>query len=97
VSGFTEPARALQEFEADPQRYDAVVTDVLMPGLSGFDVARRMLGIRPGLPIVVTSGHIGPEEYATLAEIGVQDFVLKPTVIEELQATLKRVLSPRPR
>jgi PAS domain S-box-containing protein len=97
VSGFTEPARALRDFEANPQRYDAVVTDVLMPGLSGFDLARRLLSIRPGLPIVVTSGHIGPDEYALLTEIGVQEFVLKPTVIDDLHATLARVLSPRPR
>jgi PAS domain S-box-containing protein len=97
VSGFTEPARALQDFEADPQRYDAVVTDVLMPGLSGFDLARRLLSVRPGLPIVVTSGHIGPDEYALLTEIGVQEFVLKPTVMDDLHATLARVLSPRPR
>jgi len=93
VIGFTDPLRALQDFESEPTRYDAVITDVLMPGLTGFELARRLLQARPGLPIVVTSGHIGPDEFATLTEIGVQEFVLKPTVIDELHATLRRALA----
>ena len=100
--GHTDPQRALELFESDPGQFDAVVTDVMMPGLSGFDLARRLLSIRPGLPIVVTSGHIGPDEFATLTDIGVQEFVLKPTVIDELHAALTRALAaatprdPRP-
>jgi len=43
----------------------------------------------------VTSGDIGPDQFATLTEIGVQEFVLKPTVIDELHATLTRALRNR--
>jgi PAS domain S-box-containing protein len=93
VVGYSDARRALELFESDPRQFDAVVTDVVMPELSGFDLARRLLSIRPGLPIVVTSGHIGPDEFATLTDIGVQEFVHKPTVIDELHAALRRALA----
>jgi len=93
VVGSSDPRRALEIFESDPRQFDAVVTDVVMPELSGFDLARRLLSIRPDLPIVVTSGHIGPDEFATLTEIGVREFVHKPTVIDELHAALRRALA----
>jgi CheY-like chemotaxis protein len=57
---------ALLEFHANP--YDMVITDVSLPVMSGLDLARNLLHIRPTLPIIVASGypmdfgmlHLGP-------------------------------------
>ncbi len=72
VTGCTDPATALKEFLRDPEGIDAVVTDLSMPGMSGFDCAREMLAIRPDLPIVLTSGYVRPEDEALAREIGIQ-------------------------
>ena len=48
---------ALRLFQADPNRFDAVMLDVVMPGLSGPETLQRMLAIRPDLPCVLTTGH----------------------------------------
>ncbi len=72
VTGCTDPATALKEFLRDPEGIDAVVTDLSMPGMSGFDCAREMLAIRPDLPIVLTSGYVRPEDEALAREIGIR-------------------------
>ena len=57
--GFTSSAAALAAFRADPQRFDALITDERMPGMSGSALIREVRGIRNGIPIVLMSGYIG--------------------------------------
>ena len=92
VTGCTDPATALKEFLRDPDGIDAVVTDLSMPGMSGFDCAREMLAIRPELPIVLTSGYVRPEDEALAREIGIRAVCSKPTALNELGKTLGEVM-----
>lgn len=46
---------ALQEFKQ--QRFDIVITDVSLPAMSGLDLARNILSIKPTMPIIVASGY----------------------------------------
>jgi CheY-like chemotaxis protein len=93
VTGAVDPLQALESFQSDPSRYDAVVVDFSMPGVSGLDFARAVLRVRPGLPIIVTSGSLPPEEVARLTEAGVAAVVHKPSPPQELANALKRVLA----
>jgi CheY-like chemotaxis protein len=52
-------AEAIDLVRQNPQAFDVVLTDLSMPGLSGTDVAREVMRIRPGLPVVLTSGYAG--------------------------------------
>jgi CheY-like chemotaxis protein len=92
VTGCTDPATALKEFLRDPEGIDAVVTDLSMPGMSGFDCAREMLAIRPDLPIVLTSGYVRPEDEAQAREIGIRAVCSKPAALNELGKTLGEVM-----
>ena len=91
VSGYTEARRALEEFRARPQDFDAVVTDLSMPGMSGFELAGELLGIRPEIPIVMTSGYLRPEDQEKALQMGLRDLILKPDTIEQLGRTLDRI------
>jgi len=91
VSGFTQAALALEAFAAAPDAFDIVVTDLSMPGLNGIEVARRMLALRPGLPVLLMSGYLRPEEAERAQEIGIREIVRKPAAIEELGAALARL------
>ena len=93
VTGCTDPATALKEFLRDPEGIDAVVTDLSMPGMSGFDCAREMLAIRPDLPIVLTSGYVRPEDEAQAREIGIRAVCSKPAALNELGKTLGEVMA----
>ncbi|HKE95495.1 MAG TPA: PAS domain-containing protein [Povalibacter sp.] len=92
VRGYTDPAQALKDFQAQPQDFDAVVTDLSMPGMSGFHLAQALLQIRPDLPIVLTTGYVRPEDKETARHRGIRELILKPDTIEELGRTLDRLL-----
>ena len=69
-----------------------MVADFNMPGLSGLEVAKELQRIRPGLPVVITSGYITEELTASARAVGVREVVYKPNTVDELCATLQRLL-----
>jgi PAS domain S-box-containing protein len=95
VTGCVDAVQALQDFRADPSSFDAVVSDLSMPGMSGIEFARELKAIRPDLPIVMTSGYIRDEDIGAVRSLGISDLVLKPNTVEELGAVLHRVLTAK--
>ena len=59
ASTFTSSAAALAAFRSDSESYDAVVTDERMPGTSGTELIRAVRDIRPTIPIMLVTGHVG--------------------------------------
>jgi CheY-like chemotaxis protein len=96
ITGHTDPAEALQAFRSRPHDFDVVVTDLSMPGMSGFDLARGLLEIRPETPVVMTSGYLRPEDQETASRIGIRALILKPNTVEELGLVLDKLLRDRP-
>lgn len=91
VTTLHSPHEALQLFRADPQRFDLIVTDQTMPGLSGDELAREMLAIRPSLPIIICSGHSELDE-ATALDLGVRRLLAKPVTNATLCAAVRDCL-----
>jgi signal transduction histidine kinase/ActR/RegA family two-component response regulator len=95
VSAYSNSAQALQEFRAHADEFDAMVTDISMPGLSGIELVREVLQVRPDLPVVITSGYIRPEDTASAQRLGVKDVIPKPNTVEDFAEVLSRVISER--
>ena len=91
VTGYIDAARALQKFQSNPRDFDAVVTDLSMPGMSGFDLAAEVLATRADTPIVMTSGYVRPEDQERALRMGLRDLILKPDTIEQLGRTLDQI------
>ena len=92
VTGAVDPLQALESFQSDPSRYDAVVVDNSMPGISGLELARAILRLRPRMPVVMTSGSLPPEDASELKDAGVAEVVPKPSSPQDLAAALRRAL-----
>lgn len=76
------------------QDFDAVVLDVKMPGLGGFEVIKRIKQERPGLAVIFLTGH-GAEENATEGmRMGAFDYLMKPIDIEALIRILHNAAHP---
>jgi PAS domain S-box-containing protein len=89
----TSAGDALALLRRDPTGFDLVVTDHSMPRMTGIDLARQLSLLRPGLPIILTSGHearIAPEE---VARLGVRAVLVKPTTREALAETIHGALA----
>lgn len=69
---------ALETFMNDPHQFDLVITDQTMPGMTGIDLARRMLQIRPDVPIILCTGYSNLVNEESAKAIGIREFVFKP-------------------
>jgi signal transduction histidine kinase len=90
-TGFSDPHAALQAFLTNSDSFDAVITDMTMPRMSGVDLARSMYRIHPEIPVAIASGYGG--EMATLEPTGIRMRITKPATIQDLSAALKELLS----
>ena len=93
VSTSTDPAAALAKLQAGPEAFDAVVTDFNMPGISGLDVARHIARLRPGLPVVISSGYLSDSLRAQALQAGVRALMQKENTYEELTTLLLKLLA----
>jgi len=91
--GFSSSAQALAEFERDPDRFDLLLTDEVMPGLTGTALVRAVHALRPGLPVVLASGYGGPQMASRAADAGVTVLLKKPLARAELARALAQSLA----
>jgi CheY-like chemotaxis protein/anti-sigma regulatory factor (Ser/Thr protein kinase) len=95
VTGHHDPAQALHDFNARPEAFDVVVTDLSMPGMSGFELARGVLAARPDIPLLMTSGYVRPQDEEAAHNIGVRAVILKPNTVDDLGKMLDRLFQER--
>lgn len=88
----TSSLGALETFQNQPGEFDLIVTDQTMPGMTGVDLARRMMQIRPDIPVILCTGYsaIITEEQAK--SMGIREFVFKPVAQKDLACLVRKVL-----
>lgn len=70
---------------------DAVFLDVVMPGIDGLEVLRRIRATRPHLPVILLSGTVTQRQVETARELGVTDVLRKPAALTHFAEALARV------
>jgi len=88
----TESKRSLSLL--DKHHVDLVITDLVMPKLTGFDLVGQIRSKRPQIPILIISAHIS--QHAEKISDGNAEFMYKPIDPPDLIATVRRLL-PTPR
>ncbi len=83
---------ALQEFMKDPEKIDIIITDQTMPKMTGMQLARECMSIRPDIPVILCTGfsELVSEEAAKSA--GIREFAFKPLVIREIAEKVRSIL-----
>jgi PAS domain S-box-containing protein len=84
--------QGLEIFSAAPEAFDAVITDLNMPGMTGPDLAARLFEIRPGIPVFLATGFSAQWNQKAALEFGFRDILHKPVSITTLAQSLHRVL-----
>jgi signal transduction histidine kinase/CheY-like chemotaxis protein len=87
-----DPLEALAQVRASPERFAAVVCDMSMPAMRGDGLCRELVRIRPGLPVILSSGT----ETELHADAGFAAVLVKPYALEELAQLLSRLLAVAP-
>jgi CheY-like chemotaxis protein len=92
VSATTNPHDALSLFCDDPERFDVIITDQIMPGMRGHELASHIREIRKDIPIIVCSGSEGALQELQKQRTDIHEFILKPFSKSELTDAIARVL-----
>ncbi len=72
----------------DSHRYDTVLTDLCMPGMSGLEVAHAIRARCPGMPVMITSGFASDDDLQHIEAAGLR-FLQKPVGINELSDAMR--------
>ncbi len=83
---------ALVLFRADPSRYDLIVTDQTMPDMTGIQLTKEALALRPAIPIVLCTGFSHAVDAESAKAAGVKAFATKPLTKKEIAYTIRKVL-----
>jgi CheY-like chemotaxis protein len=78
VMVLNEPVAALEYFKAHPNEFDLIVTDQVMPGLTGVEIAQSILEVRPDIPVLLITGYSEKISAENAKSFGLSGFFPKP-------------------
>ena len=93
VTAHHRSIEALAAFMDEPSQFDLVITDQTMPGLTGVELARRLLLVRPELPIILCTGFSSLINEESAKAIGIKGFALKPLTKSSLAQLVSSLLA----
>lgn len=91
ISTFTSPTLALEHFRQDPEKYEVLVTDIKMPEMSGFELARNVKAINPKTKVVaMTTFEITSSEFQKVMPHSIiEAFMKKPVSMQQVKEVLE--------
>ena len=93
VATRTSSIEALELFKVDPGRFDLVITDIVMPNLTGDKLAQKIINIRNDIPVVLCTGYSEKFTRQNASEMGIHSFLMKPLVMRDLANTVRQALA----
>ncbi len=93
VSAYSGARKALARFRSDPRQFDLVITDMVMPEMTGDALSRELLALRPDIPVILCTGYSDRLTREKAQSIGITGFIVKPFIMKEIAAEIRRVLS----
>ncbi len=94
VTAKTSALEAVAAVRDHPDKFDLVITDLTMPGLDGVKLCNQLLQIKPGLPVILSTGYNGMMSEDTAREHGFRGLLVKPSTTRALGEAVHRALHP---
>jgi signal transduction histidine kinase/ActR/RegA family two-component response regulator len=88
----SDPRKALEQFHKSPHDFDLIITDMIMPGLTGDALAREVSKQRPDIPIIACTGFSDRVDENQLAQVGIRGILRKPITIHKLGRVIRQAL-----
>lgn len=95
VEAKTNPDEALELFRSNPDEFDLVISDMTMPQMTGDKLAKKLMEIRPDIPIIISTGFSEKMDENKANAMGIRAFVLKPLIMRTLAVTVRKVLDEK--
>jgi CheY-like chemotaxis protein len=92
VTATTNADEAVESFKGQPESFDLVITDMSMPRMTGTQLAKKLMDIEPGIPIILCTGFSEMVNETQAKLLGFRGFVMKPVLLKELGNLIRKVL-----
>jgi len=92
VEKFSDSEAALAHFSAQPDGFDLVITDQTMPNMTGLELSRAILDIKPAMPIVICTGYSQSVNEKTAKVAGIKGYLKKPLAVNTLLEMIEPLL-----
>jgi len=93
VESYTSSVKALEAFEAAPERFACIITDQTMPTLTGVDLSKRILAKHPGFPIILCSGFSETINEEKARNLGIFQYLMKPATTRVLAESVHNAIA----
>jgi len=93
VLSTTSSMEALRLFEAQPDNFDMVITDMNMPEMTGAVLAKKVFSIRKNMPVILCTGFSEVINEDKAKSLGIHGYIMKPLVKSELAGAVRRILN----
>ncbi len=88
----TSSLEALELFKEQHEKFDLVFTDMTMPNMTGEELAKEVLKVRPDIPVILCTGFSSRITEEKAKAFGIRAFVMKPLLKRDMAKTIRRVL-----
>ena len=95
ITSTTDSAQAFELFAARPDRFDILITDMTMPGMTGVELSKRVLEITPGFPIILCTGFSENMDESTARQIGIRALLMKPIILSDMAGAVRKVIDQK--
>jgi PAS domain S-box-containing protein len=92
VTEMTSSLEALEAFKTTPHAFDLIITDMTMPNLTGDQLAKELIAIRPDIPVIISTGFSERLNETQAEQLGIKAFMMKPIARSEMIRTIRTVL-----
>ncbi len=95
VVATTDPQEALKLFEKEKDAIDLIITDLTMPNMTGDILAKKILQIKPNLPIIMCTGFSESIDQKRVVELGIRSLLEKPIQVSDMANTIRKFLDEK--
>ena len=92
VTARTGSVEALELFKARADKFDLVITDLTMPNMTGKELAKAVLQVRPQIPVILCTGFSEVITAESARALGIRAYLMKPLTMRDLAGTVREVL-----
>jgi len=95
VTASTRSSDGLKIFLSNPNAFDLILSDQTMPEITGINLAREILSIRPEIPVILCTGYSDQIEREAVQQLGIFEVLYKPLSAEQLGNAVRQALDSR--
>jgi CheY-like chemotaxis protein len=86
---------ALDTFRNHPRQFDLVITDQTMPEMTGLELVKQLIRIRPDIPVILCTGYMEMIAEDNAGSLGIGSYVMKPVRISDISVKIRKLLDQK--